>query len=395
MEAYIVDWLNILGRWVHFITGIAWIGSSFYFIWLDNHLDAPQQAADDEKGVGGELWSVHGGGFYHAQKYRVAPRTLPETLHWFKWEAYTTWITGMFLLILVYWYGAEVYLVDRSVADLTATAAIGIAVLFLVGGWLVYDLLCKTPLGKNDNAFSAVLLVLITLLAYGLCQLFSGRGAYIHFGAVLGTIMVANVFFVIIPGQRRMVDAAALGQPPNPEDGIKAKQRSVHNTYFTLPVLFVMTSNHYAMTFAHDYNWLILVAISLAGALIRVYFVARHKGKTSPVPIVVAGLILLLVAAAIVPKSRAAITETVTLSMIRPVIESRCTTCHSQNPTHIAFPAAPSGVVLDTDEEIVSEALRIHQQTVVLKSMPIGNLTQISEAERALIDAWYQGRVQQ
>ena len=395
MEAYIVDWLNILARWVHFITGIAWIGSSFYFIWLDNHLDAPQQAADDEKGVGGELWSVHGGGFYHAQKYRVAPRNLPETLHWFKWEAYTTWITGMFLLILVYWYGAEVYLVDRSVADLTATAAIGIAVLFLVGGWLVYDLLCKTPLGKNDNAFSVVLLVLITLLAYGLCQLFSGRGAYIHFGAVLGTIMVANVFFVIIPGQRRMVDAAALGQPPNPEDGIKAKQRSVHNTYFTLPVLFVMTSNHYAMTFAHEYNWLILVAISLAGALIRVYFVARHKGKTSPVPIVVAGLILLLVAAAIVPKSRAATTETVTLSMIRPVIESRCTTCHSQNPTHIAFPAAPSGVVLDTDEEIVSEALRIHQQTVVLKAMPIGNLTQISEAERALIDAWYQGRVQQ
>jgi uncharacterized membrane protein len=395
MEAYIVDWLNILGRWVHFITGIAWIGSSFYFIWLDDHLDAPQQAADDEKGVGGELWSVHGGGFYHAQKYRVAPRNLPETLHWFKWEAYTTWITGMFLLILVYWYGAEVYLVDRSVADLTATAAIGIAVLFLVGGWLVYDLLCKTPLGKNDNAFSAVLLVLITLLAYGLCQLFSGRGAYIHFGAVLGTIMVANVFFVIIPGQRRMVDAAALGQPPNPEDGIKAKQRSVHNTYFTLPVLFVMTSNHYAMTFAHEYNWLILVAISLAGALIRVYFVARHKGKTSPVPIVVAGLILLLVAAAIVPKSRAATTEIVTLSMIRPVIESRCTTCHSQNPTHIAFPAAPSGVVLDTDEEIVSEALRIHQQTVVLKAMPIGNLTQISEAERALIDAWYQGREQQ
>jgi uncharacterized membrane protein len=395
MEAYIVDWLNILGRWVHFITGIAWIGSSFYFIWLDNHLDAPQQAADDEKGVGGELWSVHGGGFYHAQKYRVAPRTLPETLHWFKWEAYTTWITGMFLLILVYWYGAEVYLVDRSVADLTATAAIGIAVLFLVGGWLVYDLLCKTPLGKNDNAFSAVLLVLITLLAYGLCQLFSGRGAYIHFGAVLGTIMVANVFFVIIPGQRRMVDAAALGQPPNPEDGIKAKQRSVHNTYFTLPVLFVMTSNHYAMTFAHDYNWLILVAISLAGALIRVYFVARHKGKTSPVPIVVAGLILLLVAAAIVPKSRAATTETVTLSMIRPVIERRCTTCHSQNPTHIAFPAAPSGVVLDTDEEIVSEALRIHQQTVVLKAMPIGNLTEISDAERDLIDAWYQGRVRQ
>jgi uncharacterized membrane protein len=395
MEAYIVDWLNILGRWVHFIVGIAWIGSSFYFIWLDNHLEAPKEAADDVKGVGGELWSVHGGGFYHAQKYRVAPRTLPETLHWFKWEAYTTWITGMFLLILVYWYGAEVYLVDKSVADLTATAAIAIAALFIVGGWLVYDLLCKTPLGKNDAAFSAVLLLLIALLAYALCQLFSGRGAYIHFGAVLGTIMAANVFFVIIPGQRRMVDAAALGKPPNPEDGIKAKQRSVHNTYFTLPVLFVMTSNHYALTFAHEYNWAILVAISVAGALIRVYFVARHKGKTSPVPIIVAGLILLLVAAAIAPRSRAATTTTVTLSMIRPIIESRCTTCHSQNPTHIAFPAAPSGVVLDTDEQIDVEALRIHQQTVVLQAMPIGNLTQISDEERALIDAWYQGRVQQ
>ena len=395
MEAYIVDWLNILGRWAHFITGIAWIGSSFYFIWLDNHLVAPQEAADDEKGVGGELWSVHGGGFYHAQKYRVAPRSLPEALHWFKWEAYTTWITGMFLLILVYWYGAEVYLIDRSVADLSATAAIVIAAIFLVGGWLVYDLLCKTPLGKNDDAFSAVLLVLIAALAWGLCQLFSGRGAYIHFGAVLGTIMVANVFFVIIPGQRRMVDAAALGQPPDPEDGIQAKQRSVHNTYFTLPVLFVMTSNHYALTYANEYNWLVLVAISLAGALIRVYFVARHRGRTSPVPIVMAGIILILVAAAIAPKSRAATTETVTLAMIRPVIESRCTTCHSQNPTHIAFPAAPSGVVLDTDEEINAEAQRIHQQTVVLKVMPIGNLTQISDEERDLIDAWYQRRLQQ
>ena len=395
MEAYIVDWLNLLGRWVHFVTGIAWIGSSFYFIWLDNRLETPKESAADDKGVGGELWSVHGGGFYHAQKYRVAPRILPGTLHWFKWEAYTTWISGMFLLVLVYWYGAEVYLIDPSVAGLSAPLAVGIAALFLVGGWLVYDVLCRSPLGSNDNTFSAVLFVLIALLAYGLCQLFSGRGAYIHFGAVLGTIMVANVFFVIIPGQRRMVEAAARGEPPNPEDGIKGKQRSVHNTYFTLPVLFVMTSNHYALTYAHQYNWLILVAISLAGALIRVYFVARHKGKASPVPIIVAGLILLLVAAVIAPKTRAATAETVTLSMIRPIIESRCTTCHSQSPTHIAFPAAPSGVVLDTDEEIVSEALRIHQQTVVLKAMPIGNLTQISEDERALIDAWYQGRVRQ
>ncbi|MDX1404921.1 MAG: urate hydroxylase PuuD [Woeseiaceae bacterium] len=393
MEAYILEWLNILGRWIHFITGIAWIGSSFYFIWLDNSLEPPKDPADDERGVGGEVWSVHGGGFYHAQKYRVAPKTLPETLHWFKWEAYTTWISGMFLLILVYWYGADVYLVDRSVAELSAPFAVGIAATFIVGGWLIYDVLCRSPLGQNENALSAVLLVLISLLAYALCQLFSGRGAYIHFGVVLGTIMVANVFFVIIPGQRRMVEAAGRGEPPDPSDGIKAKQRSVHNTYFTLPVLFVMTSNHYAITYTHEYNWAILVAISLAGALIRVYFVARHKGRASPIPIVVAGLILLLVAIVIAPSSRAASGQQVTLSMIRPVIMERCTTCHSQSPTHIAFPAPPSGVVLDTDDEIIAEAARIHQQTVVLKAMPIGNLTGISDEERELIDAWYQGRV--
>lgn len=390
MEAYIVEWLNIVGRWIHFITGIAWIGSSFYFVWLDNHLEAPKEPTDAEKGVGGELWSVHGGGFYHAQKYRVAPTVLPETLHWFKWEAYTTWMSGMFLLALVYWYGAEVYLIDPTVAELSPALATGAAILILSGAWFVYDLLCKSPFGKNENALGAILFALIVFLAWGLCQLYSGRGAYIHFGAALGTIMVANVFFVIIPGQRRMVAAADRGDSPDPADGIKAKQRSVHNTYFTLPVLFVMTSNHYAITFNHEYNWLILVAISLAGALIRVYFVARHKGKASPLPIIVASLILLIVAAAIAPRSKAAAgNEQVTLAMIRPVIAERCATCHSDAPTHIAFPAAPSGVVLDTDAQIVAEAQRIHLQTVTMKAMPIGNLTQMKDEERALIDAWY------
>lgn len=390
MEAYIVEWLNILGRWLHFITGIAWIGSSFYFVWLDNHLEAPKADADDEKGVGGELWSVHGGGFYHAQKYRVAPRVLPETLHWFKWEAYTTWMSGMFLLALVYWYGAEVYLIDPAVAELSPATATTIAALVLVGSWIAYDLLCKSQLGKNDAALGVVLAALTTLLAWGLCQVFSGRGAYIHFGAALGTIMVANVFFVIIPGQRRMVEAATAGKSPDPADGIRAKQRSVHNTYFTLPVLFVMTSNHYAITFNHEYNWLILVAISLAGALIRVYFVARHKGEATKLPIVAAALILLVVAAAIAPRSRASSGEHVTMDMIRPVIQARCTSCHSDSPTHIAFPAAPSGVVLDTDEQIMAEAQRIHLQTVTMKAMPIGNLTQMNDDERLLIDAWYQ-----
>ena len=389
MEAYVVDWLNILGRWVHFVTGIAWIGSSFYFIWLDNHLTAPKDPADDQKGVAGELWSVHGGGFYHSQKYRVAPAVLPETLHWFKWEAYTTWISGMFLLMLVYWYGADVYLIDRSVADLSPTAAVAIAIAILASGWFVYDLLCKSPLGRNENAFAVVLLLLTAFLAWGLCQLYGGRGAYIHYGAVLGTIMAANVFFVIIPGQRRMVDAFARGDEPNAADGIRAKQRSVHNTYFTLPVLFVMTSNHYALTFSNEYNWLILVAFTLAGALIRIYFVARHKGRASPIPIVTAALILLAVAAAIAPKSRAATTDVVTLDMVRPVIQSRCTICHSASPSHIAFPAAPSGVMFDTDEQILAELERIHQQTVVLQAMPIANLSGMSDEERALLDAWY------
>lgn len=391
MEAYFVEWLNLFGRWIHFVTGIAWIGSSFYFIWLDNHLQAPEDPSDDMKGVGGELWSVHGGGFYHAQKYRVAPGTLPATLHWFKWEAYSTWLSGMFLLVLVYWYGADVYLIDASNSDFSPAVAVGIAAAFIAGGWLIYDALCRSPLAGNEFVLSAILFALVALLAWGLCELFSGRGAYIHFGAVLGTIMVANVFFVIIPGQRQMVDAAERGETPDPMPGIRAKQRSVHNTYFTLPVLFAMTSNHFAMTYAHAYNWLILIVISLAGALIRVYFVARHKGKASPLPWIIGVVLLLGVAAAIAPKSRGAVVAKVSIEQVRAVIKQRCSSCHSANPTHIAFPAAPAGVMLDSDRQIIAEAHRIHQQTVVMKVMPIGNLTNISDKERALIDDWYRG----
>ena len=390
MDAYIVEWLNILARWLHFITGIAWIGSSFYFVWLDNHLQSVKDPADDAKGVGGEVWSVHGGGFYHAQKYKVAPAELPETLHWFKWEAYTTWMSGMFLLALIYWYGAEIYLIDRSIAELSSSAAIGIAIAFLAGGWVVYDLLCKSPLGKDDDILGGVLLVLVGILAWGLCQLYSGRGAYIHFGAVLGTIMVANVFFVIIPGQREMVNAASRGEAPDPGPGIRAKQRSVHNTYFTLPVLFVMISNHYAMTYGHEYNWLILIAISLAGALVRIYFVARHKGRASPVSIIAAVLILIAVAAAIAPRSKAAVSNSeVDFAQVRAIIAERCTVCHSSSPTYLAFPAAPGGVMFDNDDQIVEDAFRIHQQTVITRVMPISNLTEITEAERVIIDQWY------
>ncbi len=389
MDAYLLDWLNLLVSWLHFIVGIAWIGSSLYFIWLDNHLQAPADANDDSRGVGGELWAVHGGGFYHAQKYRAAPGKLPERLPGFKWEAYWTWMSGMFLLGLVYWYGASVYLIDPSVAELSPGVAVAIAIAFIAGGWVVYDLLCKSPLARDDRVFAIVLLLLVTVLAWGLCQLYSGRGAYIHFGAVLGTIMVANVAMVIIPGQRQMVDAAARGEAPDPAPGIKAKQRSVHNTYFTLPVLFVMTSNHYAMTYSHEYNWAILAGIALAGALIRVWFVARHSGKASPVPAVVAVLLLAGIAIAIAPRAPAAQGAAVSFDEVRDVIEARCNSCHSESPDHPAFPAAPLGVMFDTDEQIRSEAARIHQQTVVTRVMPIGNLTAMTDEERSIIDSWY------
>ncbi|RZV37475.1 MAG: hypothetical protein EX272_05365 [Chromatiales bacterium] len=391
MEAYLLDWLNLLVRWLHVIAGVAWIGASFYFIWLDNHLEAPRDPADDAKGVGGEVWSVHGGGFYHAQKYKLAPPQLPERLHWFKWEAYTTWLSGMFLTALLYWYGAEVYLIDRSVADFSAPEAVAIAIAFIVGGWIVYDLLCKSPLARDTRVFGVILLLLTSALAWGLCELFSGRGAYLHFGAVLGTIMVANVFFVIIPGQKRMVAAAERGEAPDPIHGERGKQRSVHNTYFTLPVLFVMTSNHFAMAFGHEYNWIILIAISLAGALIRIYFVARHKGKASLLPVVLAVAILVAVAVAIAPRPQTSGAGEVSFSQVRNVMNARCTSCHSDAPVHPAFPVAPLGIVFDTQQQIVNEAERIYQQTVVTRVMPIGNLTAMTDDEREIIATWYHG----
>jgi len=391
VTAYLLDWLNLLVRWLHVIAGIAWIGSSFYFIWLDNHLRPPRRDDDSERGVAGEVWSVHGGGFYHAQKYAAAPLPLPAPLHWFKWEAYTTWLSGIFLTGLIYWYGAGVYLVDPAVLPLSPAAGVAIAVAFLVGGWLVYDLLCRSPLGKREGLLSAILFVLVALLAWALCQLFGGRGAFIHFGAVLGTIMVANVAMVIIPGQKRMVAAVELGKPIDPDDGIRGKQRSVHNTYFTLPVLFTMTSNHYAVVYGHAWNWLLLIGITLAGALIRVYFVARHKGNASPLPLLAAAALLIAVVFAAAPRApvAAAATGEVSIEELRSVMEARCANCHAAEPAHPAFPAAPGGVLLDSDAEILRNAERVHQQTVVSRAMPIGNLTGMTEEERALVDRWY------
>ncbi len=394
MSAYLIEWLNLLGRWVHMITGIAWIGASFYFIWLDNHLETPKEQADAEKGVSGELWSVHGGGVYHAQKYQVAPPVLPERLHWFKWEAYTTWISGMFMMALMYWYGAEIYLIDPGVAALSKPAAIIIGIAVIAFGWFAYDWLCKSDIGKNDRNLSLIIFVALTILAFLLCQIFSGRGAYMHFGAMLGTIMVGNVFFIIIPGQKDLLHAKATGGSPDPIHGIRGKQRSVHNTFFTLPVLFVMISNHYAMTYGHKLNWLILIVITLIGALIRVYFVARHKGRASVVPLVVAAVLLLgiiaLMAPTKPPQSASNSTESkVSISTVHSIVVDRCSSCHAEQPTQPGFAAAPKGVVFATEEDTLRQADTIYQQTVVTRAMPIGNLTGITEQERETVNQWY------
>ena len=391
MTAYLLEWVNLLGRWVHMITGIAWIGASFYFIWLDNSLETPKSSDDAEKGVSGELWSVHGGGMYHAQKYHLAPAQMPEHLHWFKWEAYTTWISGMFMLALMYWYGAEIYTIDPGVASLSKPVAILIGIAVIAVGWFGYNRLCESDIGKNENAMAAILFVALCVIAYLLCQVFSGRGAYMHFGAMLGTIMVGNVFFVIIPGQKDLVRAKEEGRQPDPIHGIRGKQRSVHNTYFTLPVLFVMISNHYAMTYGHKYNWLILIALTLTGAFVRIYYVARHKGKASLVPVFLALAVLAGIVTLVAPRESgrvagAAAVETLT---VQNIIMQRCSSCHAGVPTQDGFAAPPKGIVFESQNDIIRHADTIHQQTVVTKAMPIGNLTGITGDERAAIDTWY------
>jgi uncharacterized membrane protein len=390
MEAYIIEILNLFGRWLHMITGIAWIGASFYFVWLDNHLLPPRKESDAEQGVGGEVWSVHGGGMYHAQKYLTSPPVMPEHLHWFKWEAYSTFLSGLFLLALIYWYGAEIYTIDPQVMVLSKPVAIAIGIASLVLGWLVYDLLCRSAISRNEKQLGLAVFVLVCLSAFLLCQVFSGRAAFIHFGGMLGTIMVANVYFVIIPGQTKMIAAIEAGEAPDPVHGLRGKQRSVHNTYFTLPVLFVMISNHYALSYTHSYNWLILIALSLAGALIRVYFVERHKGAASPMPLLVAGILLAAVIITAAPRPAGPSSgEVVSFGEVKQIISSRCTACHSQTPTQAGFASAPLGVMFDTDDQVLVQAVKIHQQSVVSKAMPIANLTGMTDLERNKIGRWF------
>ena len=388
MEAYLVDWVNLLVRWLHLITGVAWIGASFYFVMLDNSLSPPAKDEDKKRGVFGELWAVHGGGFYVSQKFLTGPKGEPlsENLHWSKWEAYTTWLSGIGLLALIYWYGASSYLIDNSVMALSPAAAVTISIVFLTGGWLIYDALCRVLAGK-ENLLAALMLALIVAASWGLFQVFGARAAYVHVGAMIGTMMVANVFFHIIPGQKRMVADIRAGREPDPMPGIVGKQRSVHNTYFTLPLLFVMISNHYPMTYSHPYGWLVLTFIMLAGVLIRQYFVLRHKGAAKRWLPIAACVLLAGVAIAITPKMAAPGGDAVAFTKVQAVLDKRCLPCHAVAPKQEGFAQPPKGVVLETPDQIAANSAKIGE-TVANKYMPIGNLTQMTDDERALVAAW-------
>ena len=389
MDAYLLDWLNLLVRWLHMIAGIAWIGASFYFVMLDNSLITPKRVADAERGVSGELWAVHGGGFYVSQKFLVGPKGEPlsEDLHWSKWEAYTTWLSGMGLLALIYWLGASTYLIDRNVMALSPAAAIAISIGSIVIGWFVYDGLCRALTGK-DTLLAAILFVLVMLDAWALFHIFSARAAYIHVGAILGTIMAANVFFQIIPGQKRMVADIRAGRAPDPTPGIIGKQRSVHNTYFTLPVLFTMISNHYPMTYSHPHGWLVLGVVMMAGVLIRQYFVLRHKHAANPWLLVVAVALLIGLVVWLMPSKSAGTGARADIAAVRKIMDQRCVSCHAAQPKHEGFAQPPKGVVIETPEQIGQHAAKI-AETVANRYMPIGNLTQMTDDERAIVAQWF------
>lgn len=394
LSAYGLDWLNLLLRWLHMITGIAWIGASFYFVWLDNSIRPPAPDSDLAKqGVSGHLWAVHGGGFYNPQKYLVAPKELPAHLHWFKWEAYSTWLSGFALLSVVYYFNAQAMLIDKAVLDIASWQAIALGIGSLLIGWTVYDLLCRSKLGQHELAFGVVIYLLLVAASYGLTQVFSGRGAYIHVGAIIGTIMVGNVLMLIIPGQRKLVEAMRAGQSPDPIHGQRGKQRSVHNNYFTLPILFIMISNHYGMTYNHHYNWLILAAIMAAGVLIRHFFNLRHKGRVVWGYPIAGVAILLAVAVAIAPTPPKPIEKKVVdMGRVQQIMQARCVSCHAAQPSQAGFAAAPAGVMLENEAQLKQHAARIYQQAVVLRAMPLANMTNMSEEERQIIAQWHQSQ---
>lgn len=413
MEAYLLEFGNLLLRWLHVIAAVAWIGESIYFVMLDNGLKPPKSEECKKKGVFGEMWAVHGGGFYHNQKYATSPEKLPDDLHWSFWKSYTTWLSGFALFALLYMTKPSFYLVNPNspwewAASMTGWQANIVALVFLASGWIVYNELCKriSPNMERDGVLSIAVAVMMVMVAYLSSHIFSGRAAFLITGAVMATAMSANVFFWIIPGQRRMVKALQAGETPNPIDGKRGKQRSVHNTYFTLPVLLLMLSNHYSFTYNHPQAWVIMTLFIFAGALIRQYFVLMHSGQHKPAYPAVGVLLILAVvwiaapvsqapAAVSAPVSGEAAEEgaevqsapAVTLAQVQGIMEARCVQCHAAQPTQPGFASAPAGMMLETEQQIQILANQV-KQVVASGYMPLGNMTQMTDEERAMIAAW-------
>lgn len=399
--AIALDWLTFAARWLHVITAIAWIGSSFYFIALDlgllKHDNLPAGAAGDE-------WQVHGGGFYHIQKYMVAPKTMPEHLTWFKWEAYTTWLSGFVLMSLVYYTGAELFLIDRAVLDVSTPVAIAISMASIAVGWIIYDLLCKSPLGNDSTRLMVLLYFVLVAMAWGYTQLFTGRAALLHLGAFTATIMSANVFFIIIPNQKIVVADLIAGKKPDPALGLQAKQRSLHNNYLTLPVIFLMLSNHSPLAFATEYNWIIASLVFLMGVTIRHYFNTKHARKGNPnwTWLATAIIFIVIMWLSTVPKilsgDEASLGMTdhekrfasvVEFEQARDTVQTRCSMCHAQEPVWEGILSAPKGVLLETDAQIARHAKSIYLQAARSHAMPPANITAMEEHERKLLAEWY------
>jgi uncharacterized membrane protein len=387
LDPYVTEWLDLLLRWLHVIAAIAWVGTSFYFVLLDQSLRFPKDVADREAGVGGELWEVHGGGFYHVQKYRMAPEELPDHLAWFKWEAYTTWLSGFGLMVVLYYASAHTYLIDPTVADLATWQAVAISIGLLGAAWVVYDVLCRV-LGGRELVLGGCIVVLTALAAWGTEKLFAPRAAVLQVGAMLGTIMAANVLFNIIPAHWELIRAKQAGREPDPALGIDAKRRSVHNNYLTLPVLFMMLAGHFAFVYGATHAWLVLVAIMLLGAWSRLFFNLRHQGRTLwSIPLVgvaaVVGLAFWLQPDTSAPRGEAP----VSFARVQSIVAARCAPCHSLSPTQPGFSAPPAGLALETPQQIKAQAARI-RSVVQTKVMPLGNLTHMTQDERDAVVAW-------
>ena len=424
MEAHLMEWLNLSVRWVHMITGVAWIGASFYFVWLENNLNR----VNPKDGLAGDLWAIHGGGIYHLEKYKLAPPTMPDNLHWFKWEAYFTWMSGIALLCVVFYANPTLYLLAPG-SSLSGPEGVLLGIGSLFVGWFIYSFLCDSALGKRPALLGFILFVLLIAAAYGFSKVFSGRGAYLHVGAVIGTIMVGNVFRIIMPAQRALVAAIAENRTPDPALPAKGLLRSRHNNYFTLPVLFIMISNHFPSTYGSQYNWLILAGIAVAAVLVRHYFNTRHNSQkyawtlpvgalamiclayvTGPKPVSTApdvakapaaieyqplpetalsgGLKPAAPAAPAAEPAAAPAQATIDFDKVHGVIQERCAVCHSANPTSPLFSTAPAGVMFDTPAQIQQQAARIQAQAVASQIMPLGNITQMTQQERDLIGTW-------